>query len=438
MSPIVHVVFALAYIVTGLTVAITLPHLRPGIEAAIPILAGVSIALFGGLVHEVITRLSHDQSVDHRLTRILRVTEDMAKHLAQLRKDVTGIKAVLEAQGARPAPANSLDDVVSEMKLLQSLVGRLSSHSEEAGDTGEATTTSGGPLSPSSAPQPLRATRASLPDDPSALGPIMTQTSLPEALRPHHAEEMSEAEREAILDTLRDALRNDRIDIYLQPIVSLPQRKHRFYEVFTRIYAGDGQVLQPDQYLDVAEKAGLIATIDNYLLVRCLRLIRETDRRQHPVGFFCNVSAATLHDADFMRQFVDLVSRHPSLCPKLVFELSQIDLLATGASTFPILGRLARLGLRFSMDQVIKLEMDFDRLVQHDFRFLKLDCGRLLDPSQRLRVQELRRKLEGQNVDVVAEKIETETQLLELLDMRIDFGQGYLFGEPRLSRKPQA
>ena len=52
------------------------------------------------------------------------------------------------------------------------------------------------------------------------------------------------------------------------------------------------------------------------------------------------------------------------------------------------------------------------------------------------RIQALKRRLDGAGIDLIVEKIETEQMLVELLDYNIDFGQGYLFGEPRLSQDP--
>ncbi|WP_245986353.1 EAL domain-containing protein [Azospirillum thermophilum] len=239
-----------------------------------------------------------------------------------------------------------------------------------------------------------------------------------------------------VLDTVRDALRADRIDIYLQPIVSLPQRKHRFYEVFSRVRAADGQQIMPDRYLAIAGREGLIATIDNLLLVRCIQLIRETERRQHAIGFFSNISAATLSDAEFMKHFLKMMAQNQALVPKLVFELGQADLRAGGAVTMGILQQLARLGFHFSMDQVTDLDLDIESLQRHEFRYVKLDRALVLDPALTDRVIDLRRRLGAEGIDLIVEKIETETQLVEILDIGFDFGQGFLFGEPRLSRKP--
>ena len=89
-----------------------------------------------------------------------------------------------------------------------------------------------------------------------------------------------------ILNVVRDGLRADRIDLYLQPIVSLPQRQRRYYETFTRIRDGEGKIVVPEQYISIAEREGLVSAIDNMLLFRCVQLVRKTQRNNKRMGFF--------------------------------------------------------------------------------------------------------------------------------------------------------
>jgi cyclic-di-GMP phosphodiesterase TipF (flagellum assembly factor) len=227
--------------------------------------------------------------------------------------------------------------------------------------------------------------------------------------------------------------------MFLQPIVSLPQRKHRYYEVFTRIRDEAGTHITADQYLPVAERENLIAAIDNYLLFRCIQLIRETEKRHQNVGFFCNISVATLNDAVFMREFLPFLSENAGLASSLVFELAQGDLMQGGVFQTGFLDGLRRLGYRFSMDQVERLDLNPEELARNEIRFVKLDAARLLDPDGRFadpeRVLALKKALDRHSIDLIAEKIETDQQLLDVLDLYIDFGQGYLFGEPRIARR---
>ena len=78
-----------------------------------------------------------------------------------------------------------------------------------------------------------------------------------------------------LLETIRASLEENRVDLYLQPIVSLPQRKLRFYEALSRLRAEDGSVIMPAQYIKVAAPAGLMSVVDNLLLFRCVQIVRR-------------------------------------------------------------------------------------------------------------------------------------------------------------------
>jgi len=401
MTVLTHIVYALAYLVAGIAIGLTLPEMRPEADPLLGWLTGAVVILAGALVHDIVTRLERERRTASRLHRLHATVEALAEELAHHR-------AAVADGGAQHAGTARYDAVMQEVKLLQSLVTRLTERRA--------------PRPPAAAPAAERRAQAS----GEALAP--SPPAQPPAAGP-----MNDA---SVLEAVRDALKADRIDVYLQPIVSLPQRKHRFYEVFSRVRSADGQQIMPDRYLDIAEREGLIATIDNLLLVRCIQLIRETERRQHSIIFFSNISAATLSDTDFMRPFLQLMTQNQALVPKLVFELSQGDLRSGGAVTMGILSQLSRLGFHFSMDQVTSLDIDVDLLLRHEFRYVKLDRALVLDPAQGSRVKALRRRFAAEGIDLIVEKIETESQLIEVLDTGFDFGQGYLFGEPRLSRKP--
>ena len=237
---------------------------------------------------------------------------------------------------------------------------------------------------------------------------------------------------------LREALRTDRVDVYLQPIVSLPQRKTRYYECYTRIRAKDGSVIGPGSYIGLAEREGMVGAIDNLLLFRCVQLIRRTRTRDYDVSFFCNISGESLGDTKFIGDFVDFVADNPELAPNIFFEIGQSDLDNVPQESIDNLSRLSALGFRFSLDQVTHLNLNFAGLAERGFRFVKVDARFLLDSSidvpSDIVVTDIKKQLDRYGLNMIVEKIEKESDLVELLDLDVDFGQGYLFGEPRLSR----
>src|SRR5207237_10204101 len=141
-------------------------------------------------------------------------------------------------------------------------------------------------------------------------------------------------------------------DLYLQPVVSLPQRKTVFYESFTRLRDETGRVMMPAEYLTVAEPGGLVTAIDNLLLFRCVQIVRRLAKQDRRVGIFCNISMASLGDDSFFPQFLELLAANRDLAGALVFEVGQAAFDSRGAVESRNMGKLADLGFRFSIDKV--------------------------------------------------------------------------------------
>lgn len=238
-----------------------------------------------------------------------------------------------------------------------------------------------------------------------------------------------------LFDLIQRSLIENRVDLYLQPVVSLPQRKLKFYEALTRLRTPDGALIMPAQYLQVAEARGLMSTVDNLLLFRCVQFIRRLTARQRDVGIFCNISAHSLTDSAFFPQFVDFMRAHRDLKDQIVFELPQAAFDAMGPGEEASLKALADLGFAFSMDRVTRLDFEIEPLRRRGVRFVKASPALLLNPEAEtalgIRLEDFRELLGRSGIALVGEKIETERHVVDLLDFSIDYGQGFLFGEPK-------
>jgi cyclic-di-GMP phosphodiesterase, flagellum assembly factor TipF len=412
-----HGLLAALYGGAAILVAVAVPLIDPGLSPLISSLFGLIILVIGLGIHQTWRQGRDDAARERRLGTLEAQQADLARSLRETMQEA--LRAIQTPAAAPMGGTGAFGAVVSEARVLERLAGQWT-----------------------------QAARPPEDDEPAAFGDeVRSRMAPPRPLfstQPVMRAGRTQQEAALILERVRTALRTDHVDIFLQPIVSLPQRKHRYYELFSRIRSvaetgGQVRYMLPDEYLDVAEAAGLMAPIDNLLLFRGIQLLRETEKRHQNVGFFCNISAATLDDAGFMGEFVQYMGQNPNLANKLVFELAQKDLMRGGLFTASFLDGLRRLGFRFSMDQVDDLELDWAAMAAHEIRYVKLDAARLLDPAGPFAdprsMMELRGHLNRHNIDLIVEKIETEAQLIELLDLYIDFGQGYLFGEPRLARK---
>jgi cyclic-di-GMP phosphodiesterase TipF (flagellum assembly factor) len=239
----------------------------------------------------------------------------------------------------------------------------------------------------------------------------------------------------AMLEIVRRSLEDNRVDLYLQPVVSLPQRKVRFYEAFSRLRSEDGAVIMPSQYIRVAEPAGLMSVVDNVLLFRCVQVVRRLTIRNKDMAVFCNISRYTLQDTGFFAQFLDFMQHNRDLSGLIIFELSQDTLDACGPIEDSNLSYLADLGFGFSLDKVTSLDLDFARLRERRLRYIKIPAATLLGDISKagapVAAPDLKELLARNGLNLIAEKIEHEREVVNLLDFNVDFAQGFLFGEPR-------
>ena len=125
--------------------------------------------------------------------------------------------------------------------------------------------------------------------------------------------------------------RENRVDLYLQPVVSLPQRRTAFYESYSRLRDATGRVMMPAEFLPAAEPNGLITAVDNLLLFRCVQIVRRLAKQDRKVGIFCNISLASLKDESFFPQFLEFLAQNKDLSGALIFELGQAAFESRGS-----------------------------------------------------------------------------------------------------------
>ena len=259
----------------------------------------------------------------------------------------------------------------------------------------------------------------------------------------HMPERRNQRHATALLQEVREALADNRVDLYLQPVVSLPQRRTVFYESYTRLRDDSGRVMMPAEYLPCAEPEGLVSAIDNLLLFRCVNIVRRLSKQDRKVGIFCNISLASLADEVFFPQFLEFLSENRDTAGGLIFELGQAAYEARGSIEARNMAKLADLGFRFSLDKITDLSLDFADLSRSDVKFVKISANVMLDQllemdgrltlkgQQDLEAVDFTALAQRYGVDVIAEKIESERQVVDILELNIGFGQGHLFGEPR-------
>jgi cyclic-di-GMP phosphodiesterase TipF (flagellum assembly factor) len=238
----------------------------------------------------------------------------------------------------------------------------------------------------------------------------------------------------AVVAMIREAVEANRVDLFLQPIVTLPQRKVRFYEAVARLRAGDGEQLMASDFLSHAEAGGLMPKIDNLMVFRCVQVVRRLLSKNREIGLFCNVSTTTLADAGSFPQFLEFLEANKAIAPALVFEFTQSALRQMGRTETERLAALAQRGYRFSLDNVTDLRIEPRDLSEKGFRYVKVQASLLLNRAAAptdIHPADFAGLLSRFGIDLIAAKIESESSAVDLLDYDVKFGQGFLFSPPR-------
>jgi len=245
------------------------------------------------------------------------------------------------------------------------------------------------------------------------------------------------------MDLVREALLENRIELHLQPIVQLPQRKTAFYEGFTRLKDSTGRLILPQEFIPAAEQAGLMTTIDNVLLFRCVQIVRKLMKQDRRVGIFCNLSPTSLSDEHFFPQFLDFMRENRDLAGSVIFEIPQAAYESRTSVEARAMGKLVDLGFRFSIDKVTSAEIDLPDLERSGVRYAKIPARVLSEQvvqggvrprsaiTREIAAADIAAVFQRYGVDLIAERIESEEAVLEVLDLDVPYGQGHLFGAPR-------
>jgi cyclic-di-GMP phosphodiesterase TipF (flagellum assembly factor) len=394
-----------------------------GTESALVALTALTFLI---LYNAVSMRLRDRTDVGGQIADLSRGTADLARQVAEFARRLAAIEG--KVVSANSAGADRMQNVIGEINELGVLVKQLAttvaSHDEMLAE---------GPPAPSP-PPPAGRPEA---EPQGQLQPVTETASAPAAAAapPVTGAVAPSRSQTQLVAALKNAVEENRLDIYLQPMVTLPQRKVRYYEAVTRLRDHKDQVLAAEDFIATAEAAGLIGRIDHAVMLRCVQVLRRLMVRNKEVGVFCNVSAATLSNPTHFAQCLDFLEANRALAPSFVLEFKQATFRKLGPAEIENLAALSQRGYRFSIDHVSDLRIEPRELADRGVRFIKVPAALLLDPKQSstsdIHPSDLSDLLGRFGIDLVAEKIEGERAVVDLLDYDVRFGQGFLFAPPR-------
>ena len=239
---------------------------------------------------------------------------------------------------------------------------------------------------------------------------------------------------------LRRAMINDQLIVHYQPIFSLRNSRLRGFEALVRWNHPENGMIDPGRFIPIAEEAGLIVTLGEVVFDKACEQLKQWESSA-PDGEFLtmniNVSGVQLAHATFVDRIVEIMDQRGIRPEQINIEVTE-SVLMDAAGVVPIMKRLAAMGIKLSIDDFGTGYSSLSYLHSLPFDTLKIDrsfVDRMGDSAgDNGKGQEIVRSIvalaRALGKSLVAEGIETESQLVMLRELLCDEGQGYFFSKP--------
>jgi len=242
----------------------------------------------------------------------------------------------------------------------------------------------------------------------------------------------------SIVARLRAALDEGRFEIFGQPIAALLQPEEtRRYEMLLRIIDEKGRLVLPGHFMSSATRYQLLPQIDRCVVTHVLSKLKQASERPGfvPLHTSINLSGPTISEAAFLEWLPAEIERHGVPGDWLTFELTETAAVKNLEQAQRLMQRLGEQGCRFALDDFGTGLSSLAHLKSMNFSTLKIDGSFIRDILHNDRSESLVRAV-GQlagamGMETVAEYVETPEICMRLIELEVQFGQGYAIGKPR-------
>lgn len=257
-----------------------------------------------------------------------------------------------------------------------------------------------------------------------------------------HASMLEKLEaKKLVISDLRQALKNDELELFYQPIYNIETRKIDKAEALIRWHHPAKGVISPQDFIPIAEENGLIVELGNWVLQNAIANVRVF--RQNLCPEFCvniNVSAAQLKPEDnWLSELILSLDTANLGANAIAIEITETALMTDRKKVVEDLRLLKEKGVEIAIDDFGVGYSSLSYLQQLKIDIIKIDKSFVqqlgIDSAGTTLCKTIAQMAKNLNIKVVAEGIEDEIQLEMLTEFGCHFGQGYFIAKPAQAKK---
>lgn len=238
-------------------------------------------------------------------------------------------------------------------------------------------------------------------------------------------------------EQIKHALKDNRFRLVYQPIVSIGGPEHEYYEVLLRMPDARGHSVSPAAFLSVAERFGLMADIDRWILTHALEALARFRADGRDVTFSINLSGQSFEDPAIVHLIKDRL-RVLQIPPEaVVFEITEQIAVRYMDKARRLMQSLIDTGCRFSLDDFGVGFSSFGYLKHFPVSYIKIDGSFVenmaSEPVDQAMVRAIAQIAKALGKQVIAEFVQDEASVALLKRYKVDYIQGYHVGMPSVT-----
>lgn len=238
---------------------------------------------------------------------------------------------------------------------------------------------------------------------------------------------------------IRAALRNNQFCLYAQKVVPLLEKSSRssYLEILLRLIDEDQNLLQPDEFIPIAERYNMMGEIDRWVIENTLLLNKNIQLDKHSNAIFTsiNISTQSLADETILQFLQDITRQHQVDTNKYCFELSEHAVLTNLASASNFIFAMKNLGYKICIDNFGSRLSAFTYLKNLPVDYIKIDASLVQNINQCNisfnAIDAINRICHSMGIRTIAKSVRDQDGLYKLTILKVDFAQGFGVDKPQ-------
>lgn len=235
-------------------------------------------------------------------------------------------------------------------------------------------------------------------------------------------------------EQIKRGMAEDRFELFFQPVMRISDSDVSRYEVLLRLRMEDGRLASPGQFLEIAERSGLIRDLDRWVVRAALQRLAGLAPEHANVSLSVNLSALSIADGKLLDDFATFFSDTGADPRQVVFEITETAAVADFSQARQFVNEIKALGSSFALDDFGSGFASFYYLKQFPVDFVKIDGAFIRNLPDSVDDQIFVRAMvdiaRAYGKQTVAEFVENDAILQMLEEYGVDYAQGYHIGMP--------